>query len=548
MPCRGRRRVRGRLGKRRVGRLQLEAIDFVRRYMNETEAHLFQRRSMTTIHARFLEQRERSIDVRLDELSGEWMERSTCVSAAKCTIARGRWLSSRDATNARFPISPWEQVAAIGFESGEVRGIACVGELVEVDENAILRGDPVPDEVRADESGASGDKDRSFDDRVESCARTIRATWRFVFLGAVLTSGQLVVFEQRLTDHNIASDLDARDIHAREDILARRLVHNLPVVSDIFRRAAGRSRSTGSSRSFDAIPRLHPACGRDTARDAALAAIAWRRANAARDRRLLAEQPREVSLRRDHRHPRAAEERPRYPRRARHALRTGLVELARAARAVLRPHVRRGRRRMRSSAIACSLPARCRIRRGPQDVRDRAPTCEFPWLPSLTPCSCTRPVPPEAVGGALDRARRCARATRLRAGAALGRPQPSAGVASDWRAAIAAPWLSATRAARSVGRALRRAAVRSEWTRASPISLARLACRLSASTPRPNRTHGTVWMRPRCERRRCSARAHGGRSDTGARRRAVSLARAVYTALAGALCLTRVFGCAAGAA
>jgi len=52
-----------------------------------------------------------------------------------------------------------EDVARIVLERGQGLEIAGVGELVEVDDRFVALGDPVEDEIGADEAGAAGNQD-----------------------------------------------------------------------------------------------------------------------------------------------------------------------------------------------------------------------------------------------------------------------------------------------------------------------------------------------------------------------------------------------------
>jgi hypothetical protein len=49
-------------------------------------------------------------------------------------------------------------MARVALQRGQVGAVAGVGQLVEVDDGLIARGQPVEHEVAADEAGAAGDK------------------------------------------------------------------------------------------------------------------------------------------------------------------------------------------------------------------------------------------------------------------------------------------------------------------------------------------------------------------------------------------------------
>jgi hypothetical protein len=67
--------------------------------------------------------------------SGPWMERSTWLSAAKLTMARGGGASSADQRVADVALD--EVVALVPSQAGEVLQVAGVGELVEVDDRLV---------------------------------------------------------------------------------------------------------------------------------------------------------------------------------------------------------------------------------------------------------------------------------------------------------------------------------------------------------------------------------------------------------------------------
>jgi hypothetical protein len=91
---------------------------------------------------------------------GPWMLRSTWLSAAKCTMARGRCSASRRSSSARSQMSPCtKRCRASPCSAGQVAQVAGVGERVEVDDRLVGRRQPVEHEVAADEAGAAGDED-----------------------------------------------------------------------------------------------------------------------------------------------------------------------------------------------------------------------------------------------------------------------------------------------------------------------------------------------------------------------------------------------------
>ena len=58
-----------------------------------------------------------------------------------------------------------EEVARVALQGGEVLEVAGVGQRVEVDDGLIGLGQPVEDEVAADEAGTTGDEDHVYPTR-----------------------------------------------------------------------------------------------------------------------------------------------------------------------------------------------------------------------------------------------------------------------------------------------------------------------------------------------------------------------------------------------
>ncbi|MNC86139.1 hypothetical protein D3C83_17760 [compost metagenome] len=52
-----------------------------------------------------------------------------------------------------------ENMPRVVSQAGQVAGIAGVGQRVEIDDGGFLAGEPVDDEIGADEAGAAGDQD-----------------------------------------------------------------------------------------------------------------------------------------------------------------------------------------------------------------------------------------------------------------------------------------------------------------------------------------------------------------------------------------------------
>ena len=62
-----------------------------------------------------------------------------------------------------------EDVARVALERGEVLEVAGVGQRVEVDDGLVGMGQPVEDEIAADEAGAAGDEDHLLSSKCGHC-------------------------------------------------------------------------------------------------------------------------------------------------------------------------------------------------------------------------------------------------------------------------------------------------------------------------------------------------------------------------------------------
>ena len=89
--------------------------------------------------------------------SGSAIERSTCVSAAKLTTASTPSIASATASASSIPARTNAKPGAVA-DVGEVLLAAGVGELVEHGDGVAVLGDPLADEVRADEAGSAADE------------------------------------------------------------------------------------------------------------------------------------------------------------------------------------------------------------------------------------------------------------------------------------------------------------------------------------------------------------------------------------------------------
>ncbi len=152
-------RVGRGLGKGRIA-LAEAAVHLVGRDMQEAERGLRVGGERAPIGARCLEQLEGTHHVGLHEGRGA-VDRAVDVALGCEVHDRARLVGREQALEgARVgDVAAHEDVARIARERGEVREVARIGELVEVHHRLAFRGDPVEDEIGADEPGTAGHED-----------------------------------------------------------------------------------------------------------------------------------------------------------------------------------------------------------------------------------------------------------------------------------------------------------------------------------------------------------------------------------------------------
>ena len=126
-----------------------ESVDLVGRNLDEPP-------QLVGVPRRF-EQCEGAEDIRLDELVGVCSDRSTCVSAAKCTTTSAAL--TRGALTAESLISPFTNVC-LGSSSRSCRfSSRRIRQLVQGGDPPVgMRAKHMSDEIAADESGAAGNQ------------------------------------------------------------------------------------------------------------------------------------------------------------------------------------------------------------------------------------------------------------------------------------------------------------------------------------------------------------------------------------------------------
>src|SRR5882724_7306444 len=127
--------------------------------MQESEVLASRRRLLFQPRARFLEQREGAEDIGLNELSGP--VNGTIDVALRGEVNDGAWRVSFEEASHQFPVADIpvdEHVRRVVLEGLEIRGIARVGELVQVDDRVGPLREPIQDEIRAYEAGTASDQ------------------------------------------------------------------------------------------------------------------------------------------------------------------------------------------------------------------------------------------------------------------------------------------------------------------------------------------------------------------------------------------------------
>ena len=113
------------------------------------------------MRARRFEQGERALDVGADEL-GRAVDAAVDVALGREVDDGARPVLGEQAIEQRAGRRcrrARRRGARSPSSDGQVLGVAGVGEGVEIDDRLVACGQPVEDEIRADEAGAAGDED-----------------------------------------------------------------------------------------------------------------------------------------------------------------------------------------------------------------------------------------------------------------------------------------------------------------------------------------------------------------------------------------------------
>jgi hypothetical protein len=125
--------------------------------MEEAEGFLGRIIETIPVDTSGLKEIEGANDVGLDELGGP-MDGAINMGLGGKVNDGARLMLRKELRNEYgiTDITTSKGMAGVPLDGGEVLEIAGVGELVEVDDGVVLKGDPVEDEVGTDESGTAG--------------------------------------------------------------------------------------------------------------------------------------------------------------------------------------------------------------------------------------------------------------------------------------------------------------------------------------------------------------------------------------------------------
>jgi len=131
-------------------------------------------RIRSPIRPHLLKQSKCSVYISTIKSSGPRMDRSTWLSAAKCTMVRGLCCCSSRRTRLRSSnIAMHEFVPPVGRDRIQIVQVPGVGKLVQVHDKSAIFFIPLQDKVGTDEAYASGD---------ENCVSHVKSTfgtWRW---------------------------------------------------------------------------------------------------------------------------------------------------------------------------------------------------------------------------------------------------------------------------------------------------------------------------------------------------------------------------------
>ena len=139
------------------------AIDFVGRDMEEMERFAIGFRKRQPVGARFLEQAECAVDVGADEIIGA-VDGAIDVALGGEVNDGARLFAPQQVAQeiAIDDVALLEAIARVGLDGMQVVEIARVCQLVEIHDARRFRGNPLENEVRANEARATGDEDEIF--------------------------------------------------------------------------------------------------------------------------------------------------------------------------------------------------------------------------------------------------------------------------------------------------------------------------------------------------------------------------------------------------
>src|SRR5438552_13652387 len=139
------------------------SVDFVSGDVEETERRAIGFRKRQPVGSRFLEETECAVDVGADEIIGAVYGAVDVAFGGEVNEGARLFAPQQVAQEIAInDVALLKAIARMGVDETQVVEIARVCQLVEVQDACRFRGDPLENEVRANEACATGDEDEIF--------------------------------------------------------------------------------------------------------------------------------------------------------------------------------------------------------------------------------------------------------------------------------------------------------------------------------------------------------------------------------------------------
>ena len=146
-----------------MGHVSLDTTNHYARANMETKRRAIRFRQRRPISARFFKQAECAVDVGANKIVGA-VDGPVDMALGGEMNDRARLFAPKQIaqTISVDDVAPLKAIARIAFDGSQVLEIAGVSQLVEIDDPRTLRGNPLENEIRADEARATGNQDSIF--------------------------------------------------------------------------------------------------------------------------------------------------------------------------------------------------------------------------------------------------------------------------------------------------------------------------------------------------------------------------------------------------